>query len=266
MYTPSPDEILPGRSINDFLKTQQNWRNDTAQKYRRYLYELRDYMAAHGPASPRTIWQWQVDLQERGYQDSSINLRTVAANHYFRWCGCFNLVAPLYHSQPPDTPEMTRNEYLRLLRAARQVGHHRTYLLIKLFALTDLPVQCIGQITAELVRTPHSTYFFRDEKVSWHCPDSFRTELLKYIEEQHIVTGPIFTNRTGSIIERSQIWKDIRELCCVAGVPDEKGNPRALRKLCRSTQSQLMTWAKAVCWQAYTQLLDDEQEQVMWTD
>lgn len=164
-----------------------------------------------------------------------------------------------------QTPEMTRNEYLRLLRTARRLGHHRTYLLIKLFALTDLPVQCMDQITVELVRMPHGIYSFRNEEISWLCPNSLRTELLRYIEENHLVTGPIFLNKAGNIIDRPQIWRDIRELCCVAGIAESKGNPRALRKMCRSTQAELNALAMAVCWQAYNRMLDAEQETIGWT-
>ena len=163
------------------------------------------------------------------------------------------------------SPEITRDEYLCLLRTARRKGQRRTYLLTKLFALTGVPVQCLNQITVELVRSTHGVYVFRQQQFPWNCPSGLRTELLAYAEVQGIASGPIFLTRANTVIDRTQLWRDIKKLCCSSGLPPEKGNPRVLRKLYLSTQEKLLTEALSLCQDSYSQLLDSEQEYAGWT-
>ena len=69
-----------------------------------------------------------------GLQPRTVNLHLAAANGYLRWCGRPDLL--LRHVQAPaaEGPQLTRPEYLRLLRTARRKGWRRLYLLVKLFA------------------------------------------------------------------------------------------------------------------------------------
>lgn len=260
-------EILPGRSIDDFLSLQhENWNASTTKMYKKYLYELCDYMAEHGPATPQTYHEWQQHLYEKGYQDRSINLRIVAANHYFRWCGNYDWAIPLTRIAPSDnTPELSRNEYLRLLRAARQLGRRRDYLLVKLFATTGLPVQCLNQVTVESVQASSSKYSFRGECHRFNLPDVLRCELLDYIHETGITSGPVFITSTGTALDRVRAHYILKDLCAEAKIAPEKGSVRTLQKLYRTTQFQLMAWAKAFCWQTFNNILASEQAVAGWT-
>ena len=46
-------------------------------------------------------------------------------------------------------PELTRNEYLRMLQTAKALKNERVYFLIKVFANVDLPVQQASKLTVE---------------------------------------------------------------------------------------------------------------------
>src|SRR5699024_329622 len=134
---------------------------------------------------------------------------------------------------------MTRSEYLRLLCTARAMGKRRLYLLIKLFATTDLPLQCLERVTAEVIRAGEGTLEFREGNVQFHCPVGLRKELLDYMADNGIVRGPVFLTRGGQAVNRSNLCREMQELCRKAGIPEQKGNPRSLRKLYQSTQSEL---------------------------
>ena len=129
-----------------------------------------------------------------------------------------------------------RQEYLRLLRAARAQGQRQLYLLVKLFALTGLPLQCLGQVTAAVVRAGGGELSCRGQPFTLCLPDSLQRELLAYMEEQRTGSGPLFVSRSGRVVNRSHLCRSIQELCRTAGVPEEKGSPRCLRALWRSTQ------------------------------
>lgn len=151
------DEILEGFSIGAFFQEQesQGWMPDTKQRYAKCLYELRDFLAGKGPPGRELLNQWQRQLESR-YSRSGVQVCLAAANGYFQWCGRPDL--QLYPAQSregeegDEIPAVTREEYLKLLRAARTLGRQRSYLLVKLFATTGLPLQCLEQVTAEVVR------------------------------------------------------------------------------------------------------------------
>ena len=55
--------------------------------------------------------------------------------------------------------------------------------------------------------------------------------LSEYAKEQKISSGPVFVTKTGKPLDRSAIWKMMKQLCESAGVPKEKVFPHNLRHL-----------------------------------
>lgn len=258
--------ILPGYSIEAFLAQGKNWQEDTRQSYRRALCDLQRYLAACGARpDPDTLQGWQQTMRRQGYRQRSVNIRVSAANSYFRWCGRPDLV--MHHAQveKTQTPELTRGEYLRLLRTARAQGQYRLYLLVKLFGTTDLPLQCLGQVTADLVRSGGGRLHCHGEDVDLHLPHGLQAELLAYMEQNGVADGPVFVTRNGRVINRSNVCRTMQELCQAAGVPQEKGNPRALRNLCQSTRQGIYAQVEQLARHAYEQMLETEQEAIGWS-
>lgn len=161
-------------------------------------------------------------------------------------------------------PAMTRGEYLRLLCEARALGKHRLYLLIKLFVTTDLPPQCLDQVTVEVVEKGRAAFHLHGGEVLFVCPEGLQDELLEYAQEQGIHQGSVFVTRGGQTINRSNLCREIRELCRKVGISEEKGNPRSLRYLYRATQSEIRSGLEQMTQQAYMQLLQTEQISAGW--
>lgn len=258
-------EILQGYPIEDYLRSEDgaDWNDDTRASYRRILYELQQYLAGRTPDA-ETLRHWQQDLQESGYHPHSINIRLSAANNYFRWCGRYDLFMHHQRADSAPTPELTRSEYLRMLRAARRKGWHQLYLLVKLFAITGVPVQCLDRITPEVVQKGHALLPCRGSHFALYLPDSLRRELLDYIEGNHLAAGPLFVTRGGKPINRSNLCRKLQELCREAGIPEEKGSPRCLRNLCQATKDTLYANVEQQLQQMYNLLLQAEQESVGW--
>lgn len=162
-------------------------------------------------------------------------------------------------------PQLTRDEYLALLRVARAQQQHQVYLLIKLFVLTGVPLQCLDQITVELVLDDHSRIYCQNREQPFSCPEGFRQELLDYIAEKNLVKGPVFVTRNGRLIDRSNLCRKLQELCRQAGVPEEKGNPRCLRALYRETKADIEQTMAQICENMYEKLISGEQRFVAWT-
>ena len=56
----------------------------------------------------------------------------------------------------------------------------------------------------------------------------------------------------------------MRELCRIAGVPEEKGNPRSFRNLYKATQQQLDERIAILKDQMYDQMIEMEQAAIGW--
>ena len=261
---PPSDEIVPGWPIPDYL-AQGTWDDATRRRYRQVLYALQGYLQQSQLAPlGAALAAWPQHLQGQGYQPRTVNMRIAAVNGYLRWCGRYDLV--MRHETPPPsaTPELTRSEYLRLLRAARHKGDHRLYLLVKLFAVTGLPLQCLPQVTAELVRQGGGMLRLRSGTTPLRIPPCLQGELLAYLQGCGIAAGPVFVTSRGQVLNRTDLCRSMRELCRDAGVDMGKGNPRALRSLYQATQADIQARMDLLQRQAYDQLLQAEQAATGW--
>lgn len=66
--------------------------------------------------------------------------------------------------------DITREEHLHLLDAAKKSNDERAYLLVKLFASCDLPVQQLGRVTVEEVKSGE----IRAADRTIHLPESLQ--------------------------------------------------------------------------------------------
>lgn len=262
------DEILKGYPLSAFLQSEKfcHWNPETRRYYTNCLHDLQCYTAQHGEPTERLLAEWIEHLRHT-YGRKAINVHIAAANQYFRWCGRLELIRP--HIKPdtdtdPPTPTVTRVEYLRLLRVARALGKQRTYLLIKLFATTDLPMQCLNQVTVALLRQGCGILRYRGDTIDFRCPRALQQELFDYIAKNGICCGPVFVSRNGRPLSRVNVFRNLQEICQAAGVPEEKGNPRSLRNLYKDTQKQIDERLAIMKDEMYDHLLEIEQVSIAW--
>ena len=262
------DEILKGYSISDFLQSEKcaGWNPDTRRYYTNCLQDLLAFTRQHGEPTEQLLTQW-VDRLQKTYGRKTVNVHIAAANQYFRWCGRLDLLREHIKSETttdPPTPTVTRAEYLKLLRAARALGKQRTYLLIKLFATTDLPLQCLDQVTAEVVKAGQGILRYHGAEIDFRCPPPLQRELLDYMARNGVYRGPVFVTRNNRPLSRIAVFRSMQELCQAAGVPEEKGNPRSFRNLYKATQQELDDRVAVLKNQMYDQMIEMEQAAVGW--
>lgn len=58
----------------------------------------------------------------------------------------------------------------------------------------------------------------------------------------------------------------IRQLCTAAKVPDEKGNPRCLKRLYQTTRADIEDNIALLVEQAHSRLLEQEQLEIGWDE
>lgn len=136
-------------------------------------------------------------------------------------------------------PELTRNEYLRMLQTAKALKNERVYFLIKVFANVDLPVQQASKLTVEAAEEGKLVINRGGGREIIRLPKCLCQELLSYAKRSGITTGPLFLTRQKKPMRRTQISDSIRRMCLEAKIPEGKGNPRCLRKLYKETMRSI---------------------------
>ena len=130
-----------------------------------------------------------------------------------------------------DRRELTREEYQRLLDAARGLGRERLALLLETICATGIRVSEVKYITVEAARAGRAEVSLKGKLRTILLPGKLCRKLKKYARAQKIASGEIFRTRSGKSLSRRQIWAEMKRLCKSAGVAPSKVFPHNLRHL-----------------------------------
>ena len=233
----------------------------TLETYRQRLKRLYMWLPEEKKISRRTLEEWGDALVAEGYTVRTVNLSLSAANGLLAFCGRRELCAD-QRTLPENSsqPELTRQEYLRLLSTARFLGKEREYLMIKLFGSTDLMVRNLYLVTVEAARA--GEICVDGETVS--IPNYLCGEVLAYARRSGIRSGSLFVTKQGKPLDRTSVTSTIQRLSRDARVPEEKATPRCLRKLYLSTLAEIQAIFARMAEQSFNHLLETEQESIAW--
>ena len=266
---PDPGVRRTAEGMEEFLETcrTEGRVEGTIEWYRRGLKHLYDDLPEDKTIRHGTLERWREDLIRQGYAFGTINSFLSVSNSYLHFAGhreC-QLIGQMELKSSPQ-PELTRAEYLRLLQTARALGKEKIYLLIKLFGSTSLTVQELPKVTVEAVETGRVTVVFNRVKSVVRIPEPLQKELSDYARRNGYLSGPIFLTRSGAPVNRTYVSAAIRSLCADAQVPEEKGNPRCLKRLYRATLGGIENNISLLVDQAMNRLLEQEQLSVGWEE
>ena len=252
--------------IDDFIneKERQGCSKGTLLCYQRNLKRLYHYLPEHKLIGYGTIAAWRDDLLNAGYAQRTVNGWTSAANSLMEYCGRREFqVTDLVLPEEDIQPELSRNEYMRLLQAAKLQEKERSYLLVKVFALLGLNIHELQYIT---VRSVQDGVITISPKKRVRIPRPLQQELTGYAARKGIRDGPVFITRNGTLLRRSAVTAAVQGLAHDARVESAKCNPRCLRKLYQSTKAGIQQNISVLIDQAYDRLLENEQQTIGWED
>jgi len=253
------------RFLADYEKSNRT--EGTVQFYRRKLRRFYEELPADKTIRYGTLRNWRESLLQSGYTPGSVNAFLSAANSYLDYIGHreYQLAGQLREEKPPQ-PELSRAEYLHLLRTAKILNKEKVYLLIKLFASTGLYAQELPEVTVEAVQEGKIVCDQNKYKQIVTVPACLKKELLDFANKKGILSGPIFQTRDGRPMHRTYISAVIRNLCEDAKVPSEKGNPKSLRKLYLATRAGIESNIALLVEQAMERMMEQEQFSVGWEE
>lgn len=186
--------------------------------------------------------EYKKELCEK-YAPASVNAAISSLNSFFSFTGWHEIRIKALKIQRQifsnKDKELTKAEYERLLIAAKSKGNERLYLLIQTICSTGIRVSELRFVTYEAVKKGQAVISCKGKMRTIFLPKELCRMLKKYIKEQGIKDGSVFVSRNGKPLDRSYIWKMLKNLCEAAGVPKDKVFPHNFRHLFARTYYSL---------------------------
>lgn len=222
-------EILEGFGV--YLTSEEK----SAATLEKYMRDVRGFYAyaAGRPVTKELAVQYKSRLIESGYKTASVNSMLASVNSLFSWLGWGECKVKSVRIQRqaycPEEKELTKNEYLRLLSAAK--GKEQLSLVMQTICGTGIRISELRFFTVEAVKTGEVFVHCKSKTRTIFVLSKLRKLLLDYARRRGIKTGSIFVTRGGKPLDRSNIWAQMKALCKAAGVAPSKVFPHNLRKL-----------------------------------
>lgn len=207
----------------------------TIEKYMRDLKKLEIFLGGQALDKEKMI-AYKNMLQEEGkYKVTSINSFLAAANYFCQVMGWPELRVRTIRTQKETFREedkyLTQGEYNRLVETARKKGNLRLAMIIQTIGGTGIRVSELQYIDVACVYNGRTDIRCKGKIRRILLPRSLQKLLKGYIREQKISQGPVFRTAGGKPLDRSNIWREMKSLCKLAGIEEKKVFPHNLRHL-----------------------------------
>ncbi len=229
--------------INEFKEYLINEEKSTAT-IEKYVHDVVAFMiwARDNEVTKLSVLEYKQEMTEK-YAPASVNAALSSLNSFFifnEWYDCKVKAVKIQKQIFANTDkELTKAEYERLLMAAKNNKNERLYYLMQTICSSGIRVSELSSITVEAVKLRKATINCKGKMRVVILPNDLCKMLLEYAKRKKITSGPVFVTRTGNPLDRSSIWKMMKDLCEDARVNKDKVFPHNLRHLFARTYYSL---------------------------
>ncbi len=229
------ERILTADIIEDFRKNLelQEKSTSTIEKYIRDVKAFSVY-AENAAITKEKVIAYKKYLRNN-YAVRSVNSMLASINSLFNSLEWHDLKVKSLKLQQQvfcsEDRELTKAEYARLCKTAKRKKNKRLNLILQTICGTGIRVSELQYITVEAAKQGEAVVNCKAKTRSVFIVKELKQKLLRYAAEQNIKSGMIFVTRTGKLISRTNIWREMKALCGEANVNPEKVFPHNLRHL-----------------------------------
>lgn len=230
------DNVINSRIIinyENYLKAEEK-AVATIEKYIRDITAFAKFLKESAVTKASAIL-YKKTLQDEGYAVRSINSVIASLNSFFEFIGrpdcklkSIKLQRQVFCS---EERELTKSEYLLLLKTAKDKKNERLNLILQTICATGIRVSELKFITVEAVKKGEAVVDLKGKTRSVFIVNELKKLLLIYISNQNIKSGSVFITRNGNPVSRTNIWREMKKLCEKADVNPKKVFPHNLRHL-----------------------------------
>ena len=217
---------------------ERELRNDEKSELtvEKYLRDVRRFIAfSSGKQIDKSlVLAYKAEL-EKEYAVASANSMIASINAFFRFAGWLDLCVKQFKVQRKtfcnEEKELTKAEYVRLCKTAEEQKNERLNLIFQTICGTGIRVSELQFITVEAVERGEAVVSCKNKTRTVFIVRELQKKLLSYCKRHGIASGQIFVTKTGKPMSRTNIWREMKNLCKEAGVNPNKVFPHNLRHL-----------------------------------
>ena len=220
-----------------YLKSEEKSKA-TIEKYERDVRKFLNFLDEGDEALKQLSKDVVLDYKERlmqEYESSSVNSMLAALNQYLSFIGKGECKVKQIKIQKKSFIEddkcLTIDEARKLMSEADKMGKDRLKVMIETLCDTGVRVSELAFFTVKRIKSGVIKIHNKGKTRIIALTNSLRTKLLRYANECNIQSGLIFVTKAGKKIDRSNFWREIKEICARAGVMIKKGFPHNFRRL-----------------------------------
>ena len=206
----------------------------TIEKYGRDVLAFLSWLSDREEISKEVVVGYKQAIIGK-YKTTTANSMLVSVNRFLDFIGKKDCQVKLFKIQRnpfrKKDKELTKEEYNRLILAAKAKSSSRLFLMIQAICSTGIRVSEHRFITREALERGRITIYNKGKERVVFLPKKLKKCLLQYCRQNGIYSGPVFVTKSGTPVNRCNVWAEMKALCKEAGVSPEKVFPHNLRHL-----------------------------------
>ena len=211
--------------------------DNTIEKYMRDIRFFREWLGGK-EIDKSVVLAYKKELCEK-YAPKSVNSILSSLNALFMFMSWYDLKVKTLKIQrrifADKEKELTKAEYERLLTAAKNKRNERLYYLMQTIGSTGVRISELKYITYEAVYAGQAVINCKGKIRQVFLPKQLCKMLKEYMKRRNIKSGSVFVTKTGKPLDRSTVWKMLKDLCESANVARSKVFPHNFRHLFAKT-------------------------------
>lgn len=216
------------------LYLEENEKSEnTVKKYERDILKFVKFCGTQ-ELSKKVTMCFKENLKEN-YKTTSINSMLVAVNRFLAFLHredcCVKLIKRQKRLFCDEKRELTKDEYLRMLAAARKGNDERLFLILQTICGTGIRVSELKYITRGAVQQGYAVVECKGKQRVILIPHKLQCMLKSYAVKKKITKGSVFCGADGRPLTRFVIWRAMKNICAEAQVDQRKVFPHNLRHL-----------------------------------
>lgn len=206
----------------------------TIQKYIRDIRGFYEFLPKDKEISKESTIAYKKKLEQE-YAAASANSMLVAINRFLKdtgtECCCVKLFRLQRKTFCEKEKELTKEEYIHLVETAQKKGDERLALIMQTICSTGIRISELKYIDVAALKTEYTKVSCKGKIRTIFLPRQLCQALSLYCRKNKIKKGSIFVTKNGKPIDRSNIWRAMKNLCEICHVSDKKVFPHNLRHL-----------------------------------
>ena len=203
------------QSYQNHIYTQEKSQN-TIDKYIRDIRTFTAWLQTqeHKDITKDCVIRYKKYL-EAHYRPSSTNSMLTALNGFFEYTGWHDCRVMTLKTQPnhiyAQEKEMTRTEYEKLIKTAKEQDNLRLAMIIETIGGTGIRVSELASITVDAVKTGKISISCKGKHREIYLVHKLKMKLLDYCKKKGIRSGAVFITKNGNPVDRSNIWTEMKK-------------------------------------------------------